>query len=101
MTNLEHLLGHAAGGGTASRRVQRLGATYAAGINVNYRWSRYRHNAIHLGDYPIRPHAGWLLLGCDSAGRRATGSERFRCEIETALARSKGSGRRGRPKKGP
>lgn len=172
MTNHVHLLATPWEEGAASRMIQRLGATYTAGINANYRrsgtlwegrfksslvdsecyvlacyryielnpvrarmvdcplgyrWSSYRHNAIRLGEYPIRPHTEWLALGSDSAERRAryrrlveegvsreqlesirystrkgvpTGSERFKREIETALARKIGSGRRGRPKKG-
>lgn len=75
----------------------------------------------------IRPHAEWLAPGCAPAERRAgyrrlveqgvtreqleatryaarkgvpAGSARFTREIETAPARSIGSGRRGRPKKG-
>jgi putative transposase len=92
-----------------------------------YRWPSYGHNALCLSDYPIRPHAEWLALGSDAvelrfhyrglveggigqeqikairyAARKGipTGSERFKREIETALARKVGTGRRGRPNKG-
>jgi putative transposase len=91
-----------------------------------YRWSSFRHNALKPGEYPIRPHASWLALGADVTERRKrylnlvksgmdpettkairyatrkglpTGSKRFRQEIEDALARKIGNGRRGRPKK--
>jgi len=172
MTNHVHLLATPWVEGAASHMMQRLGATYTAGINAHYRrsgslwegrfksslvdseqyvlacyryielnpvragmvadpsgyrWSSYRHNAIQLGEYPIRPHAEWLALGHDPAERRAryrrlvekgvsrgqlasiryatrkglpSGSDRFKHEIETALARKIGSGRRGRPRKG-
>jgi putative transposase len=92
-----------------------------------YRWSSYTHNAVMLGDYPIRPHEAWFALGADAPQRRAccrtlvadgiapeevrlirfatrkglpTGSGRFKKEIEMALSRKISNGRRGRPKKG-
>jgi len=94
---------------------------------AEYCWSSYRHNAMDLSEYPIRPHAQWLALGRDAADSRArykalvaeglgdnhleefrfatrkglpTGSTRFKTEIEVTLARRIGNGRRGRPKKG-
>lgn len=93
----------------------------------DYRWSSYGHNALQLGEFPIRPHDMWLALGSDARERRAryrnlvargvnpkqaaalryatrkglpAGSDRFRKKIETALARTIGDGRRGRPSKG-
>jgi putative transposase len=90
-----------------------------------YRWSSYRQNAISLDDYPIQPHVEWLALGANAGERRVqyrclvdegvsqkqlesiryatrkgvpTGSDRFKSEIESALARRIGNGRRGRPK---
>ena len=92
-----------------------------------YRWSSYGHHAVEVGEYPIRPHAEWLALGPDPEMRREryaelladglgddelealrrcarkglpTGSERFRAEIESVLARRIGDGRQGRPRKG-
>lgn len=92
-----------------------------------YRWSSYRHNAVKLSEYPIRPHDEWLALGSSAQERRKryaelvaegmgndetdtlrrgtrkglpSGSNRFKREIERALAVRIGSGRRGRPKKG-
>jgi putative transposase len=93
----------------------------------DYRWSSYRHHAAGLSEYPILPHSEWLALGVDRAMRHKryaelvddgmtgeeletfrrcarkglpTGSVRFNSEIEQALARRLGDGRRGRPKKG-
>lgn len=172
MTNHVHLLVTPWEGCGVSRMMQRLGATYTAGINAVYRrsgslwegrfksslvdseryllacyryielnpvragmvrhpaeygWSSYRHNAMDLSEYPIRPHEQWLALGCNGADRRAryqalvaeglgdnhleefrfatrkglpAGTARFKTEIEEALARRLGNGRRGRPKKG-
>lgn len=172
MTNHVHLLATPWKEGAASRMMQRLGSTYAAGINAlyrrsgslwegrfrsslvdseryvlacyryielnpvragmvghpaNYRWSSYHHNATGRYEYPISPQAQWLALGSDSDERRLryrrlmeedidndqlqsiryatlkgipTGSDRFRREVESALARKIGTGRRGRPRKG-
>jgi putative transposase len=93
---------------------------------AEYRWSSYRHNAVGVDEYPIRRHAEWLALGTNDAKRRVgyarlvaeglrrdqlesirygtrkgmpTGSDRFKREIESTLARKLGSGRRGRPPK--
>ena len=93
----------------------------------DYRWSSYRHHALGLSEYPIRPHSEWLALGEDASSRREryaelveqgmaeedletfrrcarkglpTGSKRFKREIEKALAMRLGDGRRGRPGKG-
>jgi len=92
-----------------------------------YRWSSYRHHAVELSEYPICPHSEWLALGSSVEERRKryaklvadglkddevkvfrrcarkglpTGSKQFTAEIEEALARRIGDGRRGRPKKG-
>jgi putative transposase len=93
----------------------------------DYPWSSYGHNAARLSEFPIRPHETWLALGADASARRAryralvkdgtnqdeakviryaarkglpTGSSRFKRDIEAALARKIGDGRRGRPRKG-
>lgn len=92
-----------------------------------YRWSSYRHHSTGLGEYPIRPNAEWLGLGTTAPERRRryaelvhegrkdedveqfrrcsrkgipVGSARFKLQIEAALARRIGDGKRGRPKKG-
>ena len=94
---------------------------------ADYRWSSYRHHTESLSDYPIRPHAEWLALGSTPGDRRTryleliaeglknddielfrrcahkglpAGSDRFRQEIETTLARRIGDGQQGRPRKG-
>jgi putative transposase len=93
----------------------------------DYRWSSHGHHAGGLSAYPIRPHPEWLALGSNPGERRArytemvaegmrdeevetfrrcarkglpAGSEHFKAEIEEALARRIGDGRRGRPPKG-
>jgi putative transposase len=93
----------------------------------DYPWSSHGHNAERLSELPIRPHEAWLALGADASARRAryralvkdgtnpdeakviryaarkglpTGSSRFKRDIEAALARKIGDGRRGRPRKG-
>jgi hypothetical protein len=80
-----------------------------------------------LSEYSIRAHAEWLALGANPDDRRArytelveqrmsdeeletfrrcarkglpTGSKHFKAEVEKALAKRIGDGRRGRPKKG-
>jgi putative transposase len=172
MTNHVHILLTPRNECSTSRMMQRLGASYAAGVNsvyqrtgslwegrfksslvdseryllacyryielnpvragmvehpAEYRWSSYRHHAVELSEYPIRPHSEWLALGSSAEERRKrytelvadglrddevevfrrcarkglpAGSKRFRAEIEEALARRIGDGRRGRPKKG-
>jgi putative transposase len=172
MTNHVHILLTPWSEGTASRMMQRLGASYTAGINSiyrrtgslwegrfksslvdskryvlacyryielnpvragivdrpsDYRWSSYRHHAVRLGKYPIRPHPEWLALGSNAEKRRQryaalvadglqddevqtlrrcarkglpAGSKCFRAEIERALGRRMGDGQRGRPRKG-
>jgi putative transposase len=93
---------------------------------ADYPWSSYQCNALGKPAAPVTPHDCWLLLGEDDATRRAayralvrdtldrldierirhsintglpTGSDRFRREIEKALAIRLGQGKRGRPKK--
>jgi putative transposase len=172
MTNHVHILMTPWSNTSASRMMQKLGASYTAGINSvyrrtgslwegrfksslvdseryvltcyryielnpvragmvrhpsDYRWSSYRHHAMGLSEYSIRPHAEWLALGANPDDRRArytelveqgmsdeeletfrrcarkglpTGSKRFKAEVEKALAKRIGDGRRGRPKKG-
>ena len=172
MTNHVHILLTPWEEVSASRVMQRLGASYTAGINsiygrtgslwegrfksslvdseryvlacyryielnpvragmveypAEYRWSSYRHHAETLSEYPIHPHSQWLALGSSGRERRQryselvaeglrdedvqtfrrcarkglpAGSARFSAEIEGALARRIGDGRRGRPKKG-
>jgi putative transposase len=172
MTNHVHILLTPWNDNSASRMMQRLGASYAAGINAAYRrtgslwegrfksslvdseryvlacyryielnpvragivrqpsdyqWSSHKHHVAGLSEYPIGPHSEWLALGADAASRRRryaelvaqgvtdleldqfrrcarkglpAGSNRFKAEIEQALGRRLGDGRRGRPKKG-
>jgi putative transposase len=93
----------------------------------DYQWSSNKHHVAGSSDYPIAPHSEWLALGAGAASRRRryaelvaqgvtdveldqfrrcarkglpAGSRRFRAEIEQALGRRLGDGRRGRPKKG-
>lgn len=97
------------------------------GHPAEYRWSSHRHHAVALSNYPIRPHSEWLALGSNPGERRRryvelvaeglrddqldtfrrcarkglpAGSACFKGEIEKALARRIGDGRRGRPRKG-
>ncbi len=172
MTNHVHILMTPWRELSAPRVMQRLGASYTAGINSVYRrtgwlwegrfksslvdseryvlacyryielnpvragmvdhpaqyiWSSNRHHALELGNFPIRPHLQWLALGANPDERRRhysalvgaglsekdvdtlrrcarkglpAGSERFEQQIEAALARRIGDGRRGRLKKG-
>ena len=81
---------------------------------TEYRWSSHRNHAVELGDYPIRPHPEWFALGSGPQERRRryselvadglrdeevqtfrrcarkgipAGSDRFKAQIEEALAR--------------
>jgi len=92
----------------------------------DYPWSSYRCNAIGTNSPLITPHDCWLELGENDFERKAsyrklvderisrtdlehirksldsgmpTGNDRFRQEIEEALAVKLGTGRRGRPRK--
>jgi putative transposase len=94
----------------------------------DYPWSSYRCNATGEPDSLITPHDCWLTLGGNDDERTAayrelvnermtqsdldhirncidtglpTGNDRFRNEIEHALAVKLGTGRRGRPRKLP
>ena len=93
---------------------------WALAVSLKYR-------AVALSDYPIRPHSEWLTLGFNPGKRRRcyaelvaegllsdeievirrcarkglpAGSDRFKLQIEGALARRIGDGRQGRPRKG-
>jgi len=88
--------------------------------------SNYPHNGDGRPDPPIPPHDRWLLPGTGDTQRTAayraliseslehselehirnsistglpTGNDRFRQQVEQALARKPGQGKRGRPKK--
>ena len=94
----------------------------------DYPWSSFRCNTTGEPGGLITPHVCWLQLGARDADRRAaysglfrdaldqhlikhirysldkglpTGNDRFRREIEQALAVKLGNGRRGRPRKSP
>jgi putative transposase len=94
----------------------------------DYPWSSYRCNATAETNRLITPHDCWLALGANDQERTAvyrelvktcmprsdldhirksidtglpTGNDRFRQEIEHALAIKLGTGRRGRPGKSP
>lgn len=91
----------------------------------DYRWSSYRVNALGAENPGLTPHAQWLALGASGSDRREgyrelvqqgiepervesiryglrkglpTGSSRFSAQIEEALDRRLGDGRRGRPR---
>jgi putative transposase len=93
---------------------------------ADYPWSSYHCNAIGVNSQLITPHDCWLELGGNDFERKATysnlvneripqgdlehirksldsgiptGNDRFRREIEEALAVKLGTGRRGRPRK--
>ena len=93
----------------------------------DYRWSSYRPHSTELGEYPIRPHPEWLVLGSNQEQRRKrytalvadgmrgdepetfrrcaqkgipAGSKRFVARVERTWDGRIGDGRRGRPKKG-
>lgn len=90
----------------------------------DYQWSSFRVNALGEENPGIRPHEQWLALGADDIERRTRyralvheginpeidnpiryglrkglpiGSSRFKAQIEEALDRRLGNGRRGRP----
>lgn len=92
----------------------------------DYPWSSHGRNAMGRADRLVHPHASYLALGPDDAGRcsayrelvmhaiapdeleairlylqrqHALGSNRFRCAIEQQLARRAGPARIGRPRK--
>lgn len=94
----------------------------------NYKWSSYRAHALGQADELIRDHSCYLALGATDETRQAAyqelfhhqvdevslkairqavnsgtalGSERFKDEIEAALARSVRLGAPGRPRKKP
>jgi len=91
----------------------------------NYRWSSYGVNALGHFNPGIQPHEQWLALAATDIDRHAnyrllvkegidqsmlekirycvqkglpTGSDQFKSEIEDALDRRLGNGRRGRPR---
>jgi putative transposase len=92
----------------------------------DYPWSSYRCNASGVNNPLVTPHDCWLALGVNDFEREATyrelvneriprtdlehirkslnsgiptGNNRFRRQIEEALAIKPGTGRRGRPRK--
>jgi putative transposase len=94
----------------------------------DYPWSSFRCNTTDKSGGLITPHACWQQLGASDADRRAaytglfsealnqhliehirysvdkglpTGNDRFRREVEQALAVKLGNGQRGRPRKTP
>lgn len=90
--------------------MQRLGATYTAGINAVYRrtgslWEgRFKSSLVdserrELVKLGLNPEDAKAIRYATRKGVPA-GSERFRREIESALSHKINSCRRGHPKKG-